>query len=481
MRVLLRDYQEKAVIDIRAAYAKGFMAPLLVLSTGAGKTVIFCDITERVIKNKKRVYTLVHRQELLRQTSEHLTKLGVDHGLIAPGHCMTGDAVQIASVQTLVRRLDRLPEPDLIISDECHHANAGTWRKVFDYWPKARILGVTATPCRLDGTGLGKQAGGYFDCMIEGPSIRDLIDRGHLAPPLVYAPPSGVDLTGVKIQAGDYQQKEVSHRVDKPKITGCAIDHYKRLCPGVPAIVFCSSVEHAEHVAAQFNDAGIVAAHLSGDLQDTVRKHRIQALANGQIQALTSCDIISEGTDIPVVGAAILLRPTQSVGLFLQQVGRALRPYEGKRYAIILDHVGNCLRHGLPDDIRDWSLEGSKKKKRAGESIAPVRQCARCYAVFSPSAQVCPQCGFERQVVSREINQVNGNLVQISKQDVMREKRHQRIEVWQARTLEDLIAIGQKREYHPDWAYRVWQSRKSKQEPPTLDEYKQTMLELTGV
>lgn len=468
MNLQLRHYQYDAVKRIRESYIQGFRAPLLVLPTGSGKTVIFSYITERTAAKNNNVWILTHRKELLRQTSDHLDLLGLAHGLVAAGHAMSGDHVQVASVATLARRLDLIHcDPALIIIDEAHHCNAATWRKIIEAYPNSRLLGVTATPLRMDGSGLGIGSGGYFDKMIEGPSIRDLIDQGYLAPPIVYAPPTDVDLSGIKIQAGDYLQKEIAHRMDKPKITGSAIEHYQRICPGVPAIAFCATVAHAEHVAEQFNSAGIAAASLDASLSDAVRKYRISALAHGQLQVLTSCDIISEGTDIPVVTTAIMLRPTHSTGLFLQQSGRVLRPHPDKTHAIILDHVGNCMRHGLVDDIRSWSLSGYKKKnkKNLDEENIKIRKCRKCFAIFSAQTPNCPQCGTKYGSAvtgmgnGRELRQVDGTLIKISKADIDAIKMRRRLEVGTAQTLEELVQIGHKRGYHPDWALRLWNAR----------------------
>lgn len=415
--IILRGYQDLAVEACRDAYRNRFKAPLLVLPTGGGKTIVFCYITEQASRMNKRVYILVHRQELLRQTSEKLDTFGVKHGIVAPGHSMTGDIVQTASVQTLVRRLDRFPEPYLIIIDEAHHATAGTWSKILTRWPNARLLGVTATPIRMDGKGLGKDSKGFFDTLVEGPTTASLIQGGYLAEPVVYAPPTGIDLSHVKVRAGDYEKEELAKQVDKPKITGCAIEHYANICPGVPSICFCVSVAHAEHVAAEFKANGWVSESLDGTMSDLVRKAKISALASGKMHVLTSCDIISEGTDIPVVGAAILLRPTKSMGLYLQQVGRALRVYPGKDKAIILDHVGNCFRHGLPDDVRSWSLTGAdwaKKNSATSEPSLKIRQCAKCYGVYRVGVFACPHCGFVPQA-GREVEQVGGTLQQVDR------------------------------------------------------------------
>jgi DNA repair protein RadD len=464
MLVSLRQYQTDAVHAIREQYRAGKRAPLLVLSTGSGKTVIFCHITELMQHKGKRVIIGVHRQELLRQTSEHLETLGVRHGLIAAGHSQTGDLVQVASIQTLARRIASVPEPDLLVLDECHHANARTWRDVIGAWAKARLLGVTATPCRLDGTGLGQHAGGFFDALVQGPDIRWLIDSGYLAQPIVYAPPTAIDMSAVHVRGGDFAAGELEKAIDKPMITGCAVDHYRRICPGVPAIAFCASVKHADHVASEFSGAGIPSQAISGDLADNVRKHRILALASGEIRVLTSCDIISEGTDVPVVTAAILLRPTCSPGLYLQQVGRCLRPHSGKTNAIVLDHVGNCMRHGLPDDVRSWSLDGSKRKGKAGagqDAAAKIRQCAACYAVFPAGLTHCPQCGAVVKVNGRELKHVDGELRLISREEIAA-KREARREVGMAATLPELLQIAKDRGYKPGWAYIRWNLKQRK-------------------
>jgi superfamily II DNA or RNA helicase len=461
MLVELRDYQLSAVEMIRRAYRGGFRSPLLVLATGSGKTVIFCHITENAAARGKRIYILVHRAELLRQTSRHLARLGVAHGIIAPGVRMGSDPVQVASVQTLARRLERfeIPEPDVLVIDEAHHANASTWRGIINRWTKTRLLGVTATPCRLDGSGLGVASGGFFDTMIQGVSVRELIDRGYLSQPIVYSPPSGVDLDGVATRAGDFAADELNKRLDRPSITGCAVSHYQKICPGIPAIAFCCSVDHSIHVAEQFKAQGIPAAHLSGALGAAEREDRIEGLGSGKYMVLTSCDVVSEGTDIPIVGAAICLRPSQSRGLVLQQWGRALRPYPGKKNAIILDHAGNAVRHGmLPDTEQTWELE-AKRRRRGSEIVKPVRRCLECFAVFSVSFLYCPECGFEvpQEKKAREIEKVDGELVLLDKNGLAEsvEARRARFknEERQAETMEDFKALAKERGYSPGWAW----------------------------
>jgi len=449
----LRPYQQQAVSELRAAYAAGARAPLFVLPTGGGKTFTFVYVGQQAVARGNRVLILVHRQELLMQASRSLSAMHVRHGLIAAGYPRNGEPVQVASVQTLVRRLHRVARPDLIVIDEAHHAVAGSWRKVVSAFPAARVLGVTATPIRSDGRGLSD----VFDALVTGPTVQQLIDMGHLVRPVVYAPPTALDLSGVKRRMGDFDQAELGRRVDKPTITGSAVDHYRKLCDGQPAIAFCVSVAHAQHVRDQFRAAGYRAEAIDGSMPDQLRHDAIGGLSTGRVQVLTSCDIVSEGTDIPVVSAAILLRPTQSTGLFLQQVGRALRPAPGKDRAVILDHVGNCLRHGMPQADRDWSLDGEPATRRSkrDDEPPPVRQCERCYAVYPPQP-ACPSCGYVAELQVRTIDETDGELQEV---DALAVQRQRRAEVGQARTLEALQEIARVRGYKPGWARFIYTSR----------------------
>lgn len=458
----LRPYQEHGVQAIRESYIKGSKAPLFVLPTGGGKTVVFCYVAATSSARGKRVLILVHRVELLRQTSAKLREAGVHHGLISPKYTPDKSApVQVASVQTLIKRLDKIIPPDLIIIDEAHHAIAGSWRTIVQSFPNAKVLGVTATPCRGDGTGLGQSAGGVFDDLVMGPQIYDLIDMNFLVKPIIYAPREKLDLSQVRTIRGDYDAKQVSDIVDKPTITGDAVKHYMRICPGAPAVVFCVSVNHAQHVAEEFRRAGYRAYHADGTLDDDVRARILNGLGNGTVDVVTSCDLISEGTDIPAIGCAILLRPTQSLGLYIQQVGRALRTADGKQNAYILDHVGNVLTHGLPEEHREWSLDGEarkKKKKRDEEPTVRVDQCERCYSIYAPSP-VCPVCGHAKKVKSDIPTAIDGELVQLTAEQM---KRNKVVEVAKARTLEELERIQQERGYKAGWAKHLYNSRKSK-------------------
>lgn len=475
MEIRLRDYQEGAVNDVRSSYAARKRAPLLVLPTGGGKTFVFSYVTANANTRGNRVLILVHREELLRQSSASLDALGVRHGLIAAKSPMRlTELSQVASVQTIVRRFATLDgagwSPDLIVVDEAHHATAGSWRQVLEHWPSARVLGVTATPCRMDGAGLGVDHGGTFDDLVIGPQIGDLIGRGYLAPIDIYSPPVVADLSSLRTAGGDFVRGEAAERMDKPTVTGSAVEHYGRICPGQPALAFCVSVKHAEHVAEEFRAAGWRAKSLDGTMDSAERKQIIADMAEGRLDVITSCDIVSEGTDIPVVAVAILLRPTKSLSLYLQQVGRVLRLYQGKTVATILDHVGNVARHGWPDEAREWSLAGAKKRgaRDAADGPPPPVRCGACFReTKAPAPDHCPSCGASMRAEKDRMEALRvekGELRKLTAEDKAAAAAARKTDQARADTLDDLIALGRSRGYpNPQgWAWRVFSNRNSR-------------------
>ena len=429
---------------------------LLQCPTGAGKTVIFSEITRSAAAKGKSVFILVHRRELVKQASAKLTDAGVKHGIISAGFEPSNHLVQVASVQTLVRRFHLVSEPNLIIIDEAHHAVAGSWLKISDHFAHAKIIGVTATPSRLDGRGLGS----VFDALALGPSVEQLVKLGFLCPHKVFAPPPLVDLKGIKTRAGDYANDQLSEAMDRPTITGSAVDTYRRLADGLPAIAFCCSIKHATSVCQSFNAAGYRAKLVSGSMPMEDRDEAIAGLADGRTQILCSVDVVSEGTDVPAVSAAILLRPTQSEALYLQQVGRVLRPQPGK-IAIVLDHVGSTCKHGFVDDRRLWSLDSKPKRQRKDEPAVSVRQCPVCFAAFKPQP-ICPCCGHEFPNKTRTLTEREGELKEMRREDARErmERKERRKEQGRARTLPELLALAAKKGYKPGWAYKIFYGRK---------------------
>jgi superfamily II DNA or RNA helicase len=461
--IALRDYQQRAVEAVRDAYRQGARAPLLVAPTGAGKTVMFSYVASSTAARGRRVLILAHRRELIRQASRKLRETGVQHGIIAPGHTATRDLVQVASVQTLGRRLTdpRYEAPDLIVIDEAHHAVAGQWATVCSAYPNARLLGVTATPERLDGRGLGVEVGGAFDTMVTGPTVAELIEGGFLTPSRVFAPAEAPDLTGVRTRGGDYEAGALASAMVKPQIVGDAVNHYAKHAAGQPAILFSPSVAHAEAMAEAFRAAGFKAVAASGASEMSVRDAAIAGLGTGAVQVLCSCDLISEGLDVPAVSAVILMRPTKSLGLFLQQVGRGLRPAPGKTHLLILDHAGNTLKHGLPETPRDWTLEGRPKKAKK-DDVPPARQCPKCFAVHPP-APACTMCGHAYVAVAREIQHVEGELSELSGDRLAALKTRPLREVLRGADTEDqLKEIAKARGYKHGWVRHIMRERQQR-------------------
>ena len=449
----LRPYQLKLREDLRAEFRRGKKRVLAVSPTGSGKTTVFAFVVRGAVEKGLRTYVVAHRSEILDQISATLGRVGVEHGFIQSGKNAYPRQAMVASIQTLARRMTETPVPDMVIIDEAHHGVSGQYAAMFAAWPKANFLGVTATPERLDGRGLG----GVFDAMVLGPQVQWLIDNRFLAKPVYYAPQQALDLTGVRKSHGDFDRSELEDLMDKPTITGNAVQHYRKFATGLRAVAFCVSVAHAEHVAAQFCQQGIPAASIDGKLDPDVRKKRVDDLQAGRISVLTSCELISEGFDLPAVGAAILLRPTASLAMHLQQVGRALRPKDssgGK--AIILDHVGNCLRHGLAEESREWTLDGREKKKGAP---VEAKQCKTCFAIFTGTT--CPECGEQTAPKPREIEEAEGELQEIDPA-VLAERYAARREEGMCRTLTDFQALAAKRGYKTGWAYHRFAARQKK-------------------
>ena len=441
----LRPYQSQLVTEIRGQYQLGRKAVLAVLPTGGGKTVCFSYIAQAASVKGNRVLILVHRAELLDQASRAMP---VPHGVIAAGRSMDlSHTVQVASVQTVARRLHLLPRDffQLLVVDEAHHTTAGTWAKVIAHFHAAKLLGVTATPIRGDGRGLGE----HYQSMVQGPTAQQLTDDGFLAAAKVLAPP-GFDSAGLRKRMGDFDTKQAEQRVGT--IMGDCLGHYRKHLSGQTAIAFCCSVAHAEAVAHLFQSAGIAAASIDGSMNTSTRRELLQRLAVGDLKVLTSCALIGEGVDVPSVGGCILLRPTASVGLHLQMIGRCLRPQPGKT-AVVLDHVGNTLRLGHHLEERDWTLDGLRKRDR--EAAPSVKVCPQCFSTSISTAQVCADCGHVFAPPERRgLRQVEGEL-----QEMAVTKRR---EQGKATDLEALRELAQQRGYKRGWAERVYQARLAK-------------------
>jgi superfamily II DNA or RNA helicase len=320
--------------------------------------------------------------------------------------------VQVASVQTLARRLHKLPAAlfQLLVVDEAHHSNAGTWAKVLEHFASARVLGVTATPCRADGRGLGE----WYSDMVLGPTPAELTAAGFLAPARVLAPP-GPSLVGLRKRMGDYDMSQAGQILQAGQAMGDCLAHYRRYLDGQTAIAFCCSVAHAEAVADLFQRNGVAAASIDGTMDAPTRERLLADLGAGRLKVLTSCALIGEGVDVPSVAGCILLRPTQSVSLHLQMIGRCLRPQPGKQ-AVVLDHVGNYQRLGHHLEEREWTLAGTPKKDR--DQAPSVKVCPKCFAAMASAVPKCPECGHAFVAERRELEHVDGELVELKRDGV---------------------------------------------------------------
>ena len=460
----LRDYQIDGVEDLRAAYGSGRSAPLYVLPTGGGKTVLFCAIVRRAVEIGGRVLLLVHRRELIEQASAALDRFDVPHGVIAPRYPSIDRPVQVASVQTIARRLSRYPADafSLVVIDEAHHAVAGTWAKTLEHFSGARRLGVTATPIRLDGRGLA----GAFDEMVVGPSPHALVEAGHLARARVFAPPIGFSSEGLRSRMGEYDLEEAERRAGTVRALGETVAHYRRLLDGGTAIAFCCSIKHAEAVAAEFAASGVAAASIDGSMSWDERRDRLARLERGELKVLTSCMLIGEGIDVPSVNGCILLRPTKSLSLFLQMVGRCLRPAAGKGEAIVLDHVGNYAQHGHHLEEREWTLEEGAKRREGRETGPSLWVCPSCYCTLDSRIAFCSECGGEKPRQEKRVEVVHGALEELDHYRELRQfkARERRREQSAARSFDDLVEIGRRRgmRYPHAWARKVVEARRRK-------------------
>lgn len=389
MMIKLRPYQQQLIDNIRASIKSGHKNVCAVLGCGGGKSVIQGNIARMATAQKNQVLFLVHRKELCRQIEQTFIDCGVD--------LMYCD---IGMVQTVCRRLGKISEPRLIITDECHHCLSTSYRNIYAYYPQATLLGFTATPARMNEGGLGA----VFDDLIMSVSTSWLIENHYLAPYKYY----GVELADTSrlhTKNGDFDKREVEALMNKSAIFGSAVENWLKLANGKKTIVYCSSIATSEATAEAFRAAGIVAAHLDGTTPQNIRTATVQAFRNGEITVLCNVDLFGEGFDVPDCEAVVLLRPTKSLTLHIQQSMRSMRysPANPDKVALILDHVGNFTRHGLPDDEREWTLEAKEKKKK--QEIL-VKQCPNCFAVVKNTAKECSSCGYEFKAQERAEQEV---------------------------------------------------------------------------
>jgi DNA repair protein RadD len=415
--IVLHQFQRTAVEQIEGELAAGSAKVLVVAPTGAGKTVIASDLIKRVVAKHKRVLFFAHRREIIQQTSRRLHRNGVSHGIImagADGGLRPQAPVQVASIDTLrARALNRdvipLPLADIIFIDEAHHARALTYGRLIDAYPKAAVIGLTATPCRGDGRGLGN----IFTKLIECPQVDEMIGFGVLVRSRVYAPVDP-DLTGVRTQNGDYVINQLASRMNTDELVGDIVTHWLRYGERRRTVVFAVDVAHSVHIRNEMSCAGVRAEHLDANTPISEREAILARLASGETELVTNCMILTEGWDMPEVGCCILARPTKQMGLYRQMIGRVLRAAERKQDAIILDHSGACYRHGLPEDHVEWTLLVDRRainpahEKRKVRAEFRLSECPACNALMA--LPPCGHCGWLPKPRARDVEVVDGEL-----------------------------------------------------------------------
>lgn len=434
---IARDYQQDVIDRVYAAWQE-HRGVLAVLSTGGGKTVIFSIITSQ---HNGAALVTVHRKEIVGQISLALAQMGVKHRIVAPSATIAGirrkhlrklgksfidpqAVVGVASAQTLTSAstgrdvaLQRwLKQVTLSVYDEGHHyVRTGTWSKAVEATPNAKLLFVTACPERADGQGMGVEASGFCDVMVEGLQTKALIGRAALAPFRYAAATTDFDVADLAVTAsGDFNAKAFRSRVVESHLIGDVVRHYQEFTPGKKAIVFATDVETANEMADRFNAAGVCATSVDGKTDSGTREKALLDFEQGVVDVLVNVDLFDEGFDVPAVDVAIIARPTQSLNKFLQMIGRALRFVEGKT-AVIIDMVRNWERLGMPDWPRIWTLNDRPKGETSGASdTIPQRVCLGCSAPYEAYHRVCPYCGVAPIPVERGTpEQVDGVLAEL--------------------------------------------------------------------
>ncbi|WP_052351556.1 DEAD/DEAH box helicase [Deinococcus pimensis] len=458
--IKLRDYQANGIQRVRALLAQGKRRVLLTAPTGTGKMVFAAEIIRRAVERGGTALFVAHRRELIQQCSDKLTLLGVRHGLILPGHKPSN--LEQAFVGTVPSYRARLKAGSfdplnvtVIVTDECHHATAATYRDLYDRFPNAVHVGLTATPTRTDGAGLGD----VYEELVQAITYAQAFEANYLVRPRYYAP-SNPDLEGVRTVGGDYSDDDLEAVMNRPQIVGDIVTHFARLAGDRQGIVFATTVRHSIALRDAFVRAGINAMHIDGTTPTDVRDELMAAFRAGEYQVTTNVAVATEGLDVPNIGVVVMARPTKSPILHLQCLGRGLRPSEGKDHCLVLDHAGNTLRLGPVEEYETWTLETGKgantKKRKPAEPRDPKEvTCEACCAIFFGS-KVCPACGHvhARERAPQDVDVLDGELTEF------RTGRREKVSLEEKRTwYRMLLGLAAAWDKKPGWAYYAYRAR----------------------
>jgi len=457
----LRRYQKHAIEQLKDSINDKNNRIILQAATGSGKTVIASQFVADLVAQGKKVLFLAHRRELITQCSSKLYEFNMAHGIIMAGTPLSlWQGVQVASIDTLRSRAISkkriaLPKAHYVIIDECHRSLSKTYRDIIDIYQDSIVLGLTATPCRSDGLGLGH----IYNDMVQAPPIKELTADGYLVPARYFAP-TKPDLKGVKIQMGDYNSKQLSRRMDTAKLVGDVIENWLRIAPTKKTVVFASSVKHSINLMERFVEAGIKAAHIDCNTQNVDRDETLKKFNDGEIQVICNCMVLTEGWDCPSAEVAVLARPTKSLGLYLQMAGRVLRPYKNKTEAIIIDHAGAVYEHGFIDDEFEWDLSPKHKiqdrKSKAEKKVKPIT-CEGCFTVFTGS-RTCPSCGVVSLTKGRALFVGDGDLGEIDRHS-RKLREHVYTKDQKIKWYSMLLGYARLKGYKDGWAYYKYQDK----------------------
>jgi len=428
----LRPYQAQGVQEVKEKLRYN-RAVVRQLATGGGKTPEFSKVTDMATEKQSRVWLIAPRDQLLKQASNHLYEIGVKHGQItAKKNESRAFQVHVVSLQTIQKRIKNervINWPDLAIFDEAHLNLDAQLRISLEFPSHVKIIGYTATPERLDGRGLSE----LYGDIVYGPPIKELIQGGHLCD-VNYLSPHLEGLESLKKSGMDYNELQLEDLLERRKVYGSAIAHYRQYADKKPALAFCRSIKAAKETAERFGEAGYNSEYISGKMSYKEQHTILDALRDGKIHVLANCDLATYGVDVPRAEVAIMLRPTLSYALFMQMIGRVLRRYESpnglyvKTEGIILDHVNNFDNHGHPLDQHEWNFTGERKRKKGEEEDeSPYKRCEECFKVFE--GLTCPNCGHENEVRGRsELLEVDAELIKREPKKMGERPVEQRIE-----------------------------------------------------
>lgn len=437
MTFQLYDYQQNLVDKARKQLTTN-QGVLIVSPAGSGKSIVIAEIARLTTMKQNHVLFMVHSQELVSQIRETFKQNGVD-----PKY------TTVMTVGKIKNRLERLPYPSLIITDETHHSRAKTYTTIYNYYDQSFRLGFTASPWRMNGKGFTD----IYDTMIEGPTVEWLINNHFLAPYKYFAP-TLADLDALKKSStGDYSKKSMDKAVNKT-IFGDVVKHYKTIADGKQTILYAHSIEASKQIAESFTNEGIRAVHVDGKTPQSQRKKIMNEFRNGDIRILTNVDIVSEGFDVPDCSCVILLRPTASLVLHIQQSMRSMR-YKPNKQATIIDHVGNYEKHGLPDTNREWTIEDrEKQKKKKSDNEQPTKTCEFCFAVIPSQTRICPECQHELPYEESEFDHVDTELKEVNPVQFKvnyTKIRYKKKSIEDLETLEDYYLFAKARNYKETW------------------------------